>query len=122
MRHPIPGSGPTKRPQLSERIGGARSAPNAATRPSTDEAHSPVPPQRDYTVIAIVATVVSASTVFGLVTGIIAIIYSNTAKRLYRLGDESGGYKAQRIAKILTFVTFGIPAFFIVVNLIRSNT
>ena len=106
----------------SRQVGGARSAPSAATGPSTDVAHPPAPPQRDYTVLAVVATVISALTVFGLVTGIIAIIYCNTAKHLYRLGDDSGGYKAQRTAKILTFVTFGILAFFVVGNLIRSNT
>jgi hypothetical protein len=81
-----------------------------------------VPPAKDYTVLAVIATVIGACTVFGLVTGIIAIIYSNTAKRLYRAGDERGGYKAQRTALILIVVTFALFVIIVGGNLIRSAT
>lgn len=79
-----------------------------------------VPPVKDYTVLAVIATVVSACTVFGLVTGIIAIIYCTTAKRLYAVGDSRGGYKAQRTALILIVVTFSIFVVLVGGNLIRS--
>ena len=81
-----------------------------------------VPPAKDYTVLAVLATVASACTVFGLVTGIIAIIYSNTAKRLYAAGDARGGYKAQRTALILIVVTFALFVVIVGGNLIRSAT
>ena len=81
-----------------------------------------VPPAKDYTVLAVIATVVSACTVFGLVTGIIAIIYSNTSKRLYGAGDAKGGYKAQRTALVLIVVTFAIFVIIVGGNLIRSAT
>lgn len=76
-------------------------------------------PPQDYTTLAIVAMIIGLCTsCIGLITGIIAVVQANKAKSLYAAGDVPGSYSAANTAKILVFVTFGLAALGLLVNLI----
>jgi hypothetical protein len=67
----------------------------------------PTAPPQDYSVLAIVGTILSVCTsCIGVITGIIAIVQNNKAKKLYAVGDLPGSYSAANTAKILVIVTW----------------
>lgn len=77
----------------------------------------PAPPPKDYTVLAILGTILGAcTTCIGLITGIIAIVQNGKAKKLYAAGDVTGAYSAANTAKILVIVTWVLIVLGVLVN------
>jgi hypothetical protein len=75
---------------------------------------------QDWTVLAIVATVVGLCTsCFGLITGIVAIVFASKSKKLWQAGDIAGAQQASNNARIWLIVTGVIIVVGIIVNAIR---
>lgn len=89
---------------------------------------APMPPSggppKDYMVLSIVATVlgVITCTCVPLITGIIAIVFSNKARQAYAAGDFATAESSANTAKILVIVSFAILAVLTVVNIIFFTT
>jgi hypothetical protein len=78
---------------------------------------------QDWTVLAIVATVVGFCTsCFGLITGIVAIVFASKSKKLWQAGDAAGAQQASNNARIWLIVTGVIIVVGIIVNAIRFAT
>jgi len=81
-------------------------------------------PPQDYMTLSIVATVlgVITCTCIPLITGIIAIVFSNKARQAWAAGDVSGFESASNTARILMIVSFVVIALGIVLNIILLAT
>ncbi len=80
-------------------------------------------PPRDFMTVAIIATIVGLCTsCIGLVTGIIAIVFSNKARQAWAAGDVNGYESASNTAKILVIVTFALAALGLIINAIAVAT
>lgn len=81
-------------------------------------------PPQDYMTLSIVATVlgVITCTCIPLITGIIAIVFSNKARQAWAAGDVNGYQSAVSTAKILMIISFAVIALGIVLNIILLAT
>ena len=81
-------------------------------------------PPQDYMTLSIVATVlgVITCTCIPLITGIIAIVFSNKARQAWAAGDVNGYQSAVGTAKILMIISFAVIAIGLVINIILLAT
>lgn len=81
-------------------------------------------PPKDYMTLSIIATVLGliTCTCIPIITGIIAIVFSNKAKAAYAAGDVVGGESASGTAKIMVIISFVVMAVILLVNIILLAT
>ena len=77
----------------------------------------PVKPD-NYLVLAIVATVLGLCSCFGLILGIIAIVYSTQVDSKYNLGDYIGAQSSSKNAKTFSIVSFVVTGVGLVISII----
>jgi hypothetical protein len=89
--------------------------PYAATPGAT------VPNNMGLAIAALVAGL-CCSGIFGLVTGILAVVQASSVKNKVAQGDIAGATEAARKARLFSFISFGLAALGIVVSIILVAT
>lgn len=78
----------------------------------------PVGPVPDYLVQSIVLTVLSVCSCLGLITGILAIVFSAQARTKAASGDYPGAMESAKNARITCWITFGLLMIGILFNIV----
>lgn len=80
------------------------------------------PPMKDYLVGNIILAVLSLCCTYfvGTITGIIGIVFSSMVRSRQRMGDMAGALSAQKVAKVMFWVTLGLTIAGLILNIILT--
>lgn len=72
----------------------------------------------NYLVMAIIATVLGLCGCFGLILGIVAIVFATQVDSKYNLGDYVGAESSSKNAKLFSIISFAVTGVMIILNII----
>lgn len=72
----------------------------------------------NYLVMAIIATVLGLCGCFGMIPGIVAIVFATQVDSKYNLGDYAGAQSASKNAKLFSIIAFAVAGVMIILNII----